>query len=213
MVLLDGSALFLTVRSLPEARSLDYRVLVDLLVEQIPGLEPSTARESSSHWVMWTAASPQNEGQNRFLDFAEGQLLWEVRRVPPADSFLVEPSVLGLSIENRPAVNRLLRFDAAIAFAIGRLVDTHRVIVVTDSYALAEPLGRASAIARGDPHRRPCLSFFGRSLDPRWQRVLLKKDSMAPLFIDLDDHEDKLFGLAAAETRPQTKPFREGILF
>lgn len=213
VVLIDGSALFLTVRSLPESRSLDYRALVDLLIEQVPGLEAATPRGGKSHWVMWTAASPQNEGQNRFLDFAEGQLHWEVRRVPPVESFLIDPSQLGVSNENRPAVNRLLRFDAAIAFALGRLVDTHRVIVVSDGYSIAEPLARASAIAGGDSTRTPILSFFGRSLDPRWQRLLLKKDPTAPRFIDLDDHEELLFGLAPSGSVSQLKPSRDGILF
>jgi len=209
--LIDGSALFLTVRSMPDNRPLDYRAFVDLLVEQIPGLQQPAAPTSDSRWVMWTAASPQNEGQNRFLDFAESQLRWEVRRVGPVDSFLIEPAQLGLAADNRPAVSRLVRFDASIAFAIGRLADTHRVVVVSDSYALADPLHRAATVTGSEPLRQPHLAFFGRALDSRWQRLLLKGGPVVPVFIDLDDHEARLFGFASS-TEASTSTL-EGLVF
>jgi hypothetical protein len=40
---------------------------------------------------MWTSATSDNAGQNRFLEFAEKELLWAVRRVSPSDSFMIDP--------------------------------------------------------------------------------------------------------------------------
>lgn len=200
-VLIDGSALFLGARGLYEGRQLDYRALIDVLVNQIPGLEPPTGA-SRPRWVMWTSASPQNQGQSRFLDFAENDLRWEVRRFSPADSYMVEPAtVLGLSSEGR-AASRLVRFDASIAFAIGRLAELHRIVLVSDSFALADPLIRTANIVT-EPARRPVLAFFGRALDARWQRVLRTEGNFAPEFIDFDDFEERLFG-SQPPPRPAT---------
>jgi hypothetical protein len=149
---------------------------------------------------MWTSASPQNQGQGRFLDFAENELRWEVRRFSPTDSYMVEPTtVLGLSPDGR-AASRLVRFDAGIAFAIGRLAELHRIVVVSDSFALADPLIRTSNIVL-DSTKRPVLAFFGRGLDARWQRVLRTEGDFAPILVDLDDFEEKLFG-SQAPARP-----------
>jgi len=200
-VLIDGSALFLGARGLYEGRQLDYRALVDVLVNHVEGLEAPNG-VSRPRWVMWTSASPQNQGQSRFLDFAENELRWEVRRFSPADSFMIEPAtVLGLSQEGR-AASRLVRFDASIAFAIGRLAELHRIVVVSDSFALADPLIRTGHVVT-DSARRPVLAFFGRALDARWQRVLRTEGNFAPEFIDLDDFEEKLFG-SQAPPRPAT---------
>ena len=184
-VLIVGSAVFFAVRTLFENAQLRYPALIDLLVEQVEGLQ----RPSSSHgssWVMWTSASPQNQGQAKFLEYAENALRWEVRRFSPVDSYMVEPaSTLGLS-DSRSAT-RLVRFDAGIAFALGRLADWDHVVVVTDSFGLADPMMRVSRVGN-----RPVLAFFGRVLDTRWQRVLNKQDA-APVWIDLDDHVSSLF--------------------
>src|SRR5262245_48315009 len=53
-VLIDGSALFLTVRSIHEGRQLDYRRLVDVLCGAVEGLT-SSWNSSSNLWVMWTS--------------------------------------------------------------------------------------------------------------------------------------------------------------
>lgn len=202
VVLIDGSALFLAARSLYEGRQLDYRALVSLLATEV-SVEPPVPTDRYCRWVMWTSASPQNQSQNRFLDFVENELRWEVRRVSPADSYMVEPAaLLGLSSEGR--ANRLVRFDASIAFAVGRLVDRHRIVVITDSFALADPLVRSALVANDDPAGRPVLAFFGRALDSRWQRVLRTEGPSAPVLVDLDDFEMQLFGGQLAATRPLT---------
>lgn len=210
-VLIDGSALFLTVRAYPELRSLEYRALVDLLVREIPGL--MRPGPGAAPWVMWTSASPQNESQGRFLDFAEAQLMWEVRPTPPSESFIVEPHQVGLGSENRAGMNRLIRFDAAIAFAIGRLASTHRVVVVSDSFALAEPLLRVATISTGTPGREPWLAFFGTALDARWQRLLYKDTARRVNFLDLDDFDVELFGLSGSRASSSRPSHTDGIVF
>lgn len=202
-VLVDGSALFLANRALHEGHQLNYRGLVSLLVDEVPGL--SAPGEPGAVWTMWTAASAQNEGQSRFLEFAERELRWDVRRFNPANSYMVEPTMLlGWSSDSRSA-NRLVRFDASIAFAIGRLAEQYSpLVVVSDSFALEDPLRRA---ARLSPEAAPIsLAFFGRALDSRWQGVLRKEHPFT--FIDFDEYEDKLFGIvrtAYAERSDESK--------
>lgn len=193
-VFVDGSALFLAVRALGDGRSLDYRGLMDILCEQVPGLAKSGAGDEGTQWVMWTSAAPDNAGQNRFLEFAEKELLWTVRRVPPADSFMVDPAgALGLTQDSRVS-SRLVRFDAAISFAIGRVASTHRVVVVSDSFPLADSMQRATWF-RASTTVPNVLSFFGRAIDARWQR-LLREDPVKSgvVLVDLDEFEGRLFG-------------------
>ena len=77
-VLVDGSALFLAAKVAGDGRQLDYRNIVQLVCENVEGLYPP-GREpdgAPTTWVMWTSASAENAGQNRFLEFAEKELLW-----------------------------------------------------------------------------------------------------------------------------------------
>lgn len=195
IVLIDGSALYMAARLLYEGRQLDYHGLVRVLTEACPGLE-RPGPQSRTSWVMWTSAAAQNAGQNRFLDFAENDLQWEVRRVAPSDSFTVEPSqVLDASPNTR---NRLVRFDASIAFAMGRLAEKRRIVVVSDSFGLAQPLLLARQVP-GFEHREPAvLAFFSQALDSRWQGLLRKSEK---LFVGLDDFEEQLFGSRIQEGR------------
>lgn len=210
-VLIDGSALFLTVRSLID-RNLDYKAFIALISRHVPGVREAGTSVDATRWVMWTSVSPQNEGQNRFLDFAENQLHWEVRRFSPADSFIVEPSTLFGAVSDAKGVHqRLLRFDASIAFALGRLAENHRIVVVSDGFGLADPMIRAAKIGRSIP--KPTLAFFGRALDSRWQRLLRVEPDHAPRFLDLDDHEDELFGVPSAPPRVDQKSHREDFVF
>lgn len=203
-VLIDGSALFLASRNLYEGYQLDYRALVKLLVSRVEGLESPSDGQTRTRWVMWTSASPQNQGQTRFLEFAETELRWEVRRFSPIDSYTVEPTTaLGLSTDSR-AASRLVRFDASIAFAIGRLAHDHRIIVISDSFALADPLLRSAQI-QADNQRPSYIAFFGRALDPRWPRVLKGEADRSPSLIDLDDYADPLFGAQALPTDHSAK--------
>ena len=192
-VLVDGSSLYLAARSLYEG-PLNYHGLVGLLIDEVSDL--SKPGEPGALWTMWTSASEQNEGQSRFLEFAERDLRWEVRRFTPAASYMVEPTMLiGWSSDSRSA-SRLVRFDASVAFAIGRLAETHTpLVVVSDSFALEEPLRRAAHLSPGSSSLY--LAFFGRALDSRWQGVLRKESPVD--FIDFDEHEDRLFGIARTQ--------------
>jgi hypothetical protein len=198
--LIDGSALYMAARALYENRQLDYHGLVRLLTTKIEGL---ATPGPSAKWVMWTSFSPQNAGQARFLDFAENELQWEVRRSNPADSYIVEPSsIMDASQSTR---NRLVRFDASIAFAIGRLAERNRIVVISDSFALSQPLLVASQLApEGAP---PVLAFFNRFLDSRWQGVLRREPSSALDFLSFDEAEDLLFGSTPAPEK--RRPVRE----
>jgi hypothetical protein len=195
-VLVDGSALFLAARVAGGGRALDYRKFVELLCQRLQGQLFPPGREGGappSTWVMWTSATSDNAGQNRFLEFAEKELLWAVRRVSPSDSFMVDPSsVLGL-IGDSSKTARLIRFDSQIAFAMGRLALDQRIVVVTDSYPLAASLQRAKHLRAGSQANN-VLAFFGSALDPRWQRLLRDPSKSDIDFVDLDEEETTLFG-------------------
>jgi hypothetical protein len=195
IVLIDGSALFLAIRAFGEGRSLDYRAFIDTLCSTIPGLVPPNGnhRDDSSHWVMWTSWSPENGGQNKFLEFAEMELLWTVRRISPSDSFLIDPSSMLGPTPDAKVVSRLTRFDSPISFAMGRVAEDRRLILVSDSYSLAEPMARAHQIRMKRFKASNAVAFFGRALDPRWPRALREQSSHIDL-VDLDDHEAALFG-------------------
>jgi hypothetical protein len=83
---------------------------------------------------------------------------------------------------------------------MGHLADHARPILITDSFAMAEPLLRAGRLNRDK--RGPVLAFFERALDTRWQRVIRSGDIT---FINFDEHADSLFGL-------RTEPERRNAL-
>lgn len=205
-VLVDGSSLYLAAQDHHDGRPLDYHGLVDLLVDKVPDL--AKPDEPGALWTMWTSASAQNEGQSRFLEFVERDLRWEVRHFTPADSYMVEPTkLLGWSSDSRSA-KRLIRFDASIAFAIACLAKKHvPLVVVSDSFALEEPMRRAMRLA---PESAALyLAFFGRALDSRWQGVLRRESPVE--FVDFDEHEDRLFGIQ--RTRPAERSEESEIVY
>lgn len=188
-VFMDAGAVFFAARDLHESQQLVYPALMDLLAKKGFPL-PGSSNRDDHLWVMWSSAVAQNPGQTRFLQYAERELRWRVRRFHPAEGYMVDPVNVGLTGETR---NRLLRFDASIAFAIGRVAEDHRVAVVTDSFAVAEPLQRAARLAgQGCTN---IIAFFSRLLDPRWQRLLRGETGVVPIeLLDLDEHEEQLFG-------------------
>lgn len=209
-VLIDGSALFLAVKALFD-RHLDYKAFAVLLQSRLATGAQHSSSQSAARWVMWTSVSSKNEGQARFLDFTENQLGWEVRRFTPAESYVVEPNALfGAGSDDRGAWNRLLRFDASISFALGRLAENHRIVVVSDGYSLADPMIRAGRAGNG--RMKPLLAFFGRGLDPRWQHLLRVDPEGAPEFLDLDDYESELFGVAPTRSSVRA-PIEEDFVF
>jgi hypothetical protein len=202
-VLIDGSALYLAARDLYEGRQLNYHEFVRVLSEQT-GVQPA-GPNSKTRWVMWTASSPQNAGQNRFLEFAEKELHWDVRRVNPVDSFIIEPNAIR---DDSPATrNRLVRFDASIAFAIARLAEKNRLVVVSDSFPLAQPLLLARRLAASEREPAPALAFFSRALDNRWHGLLRRESTETLQFIDLDAAEAPLFGGTKERVEESSKRF------
>ena len=205
-ILLDGTALFQASKSLYPENSLDYQTLKFLLGMVSGWPDSDSAAEDSVRSVMWTSAVEGNPGQAKFLDFVEMKLDWEVRRFKPADSYMVDlSSNMALGGSSHMA-QRLMRFDAPIAFAMGRLAETHQIMLVTDSFALADPLRRAIEISGQEAY----LAFFGRALDSRWLRVIRSTPELN--FIDLDDFSEDLFGVSA---QPASEPFTmiKGLIF
>jgi hypothetical protein len=183
-IFMDLSAIFFAIRDLYPDQQMTYGNLSEVIVGAI-GQAPSRRQIER---VAWTSYSESNQGQARFLAHLEST--WAIRRFAPSDSFMVDPGAMNLGPGDRSA-QRLIRFDASIAFAIGVLAKTHEIVVVSDSFALAEPLIRA-AKSRGS-QALSHVAFFGRSLDGRWSK-LLRDGSFPARLIDLDDHEERLFG-------------------
>lgn len=197
-ILMDGGAVYFAVRDLYEGLQLEYPELARILCRKYPTElrppDPRTRANPDQLWAMWTSFHSQNIGQARFLDYAEQTLGWNVRRFAPSDSYTIDPqTTLGLSKSSdggsSRVVNRLIRFDASIAYTIGRIAKTHKIVLISDSYSLAEPLVRAAGLRSG----KNCVVFFGRLLDPRW--LGLRKSASDFLdFIDLDEESEALFG-------------------
>lgn len=201
-VLIDGSALY-TAQPGSDERRLNYVGFSDVLAREIPGLELAGDR-GSCVWTMWTSADSRNQGQMKFLEFAEQRLGWEVRTSAPHQSFVVEPQALfGMGQTDPSRTGRLMRFDAPIAFAMGRLAQSHRLVVVSDSFALASTMFRVNEHWGGGED--DCvLAFYGRTLDSRWRQALRREHS--PRLVDLDDFQRELFGIEEMEVR---SPARE----
>jgi len=206
-VFMDAGAVFFAARDMHEGQQLAYPALMDLLTKKGFPLPDRSVTRDEHLWVMWSSSVAQNPGQVRFFHYAERELGWRVRRFHPTEGYMVDPVSVGLTGETR-AVNRLLRFDASIAFAIGRVAEDHRIAVVTDSFAVAEPLLRAARL-RGEGNKligggntnmigegsTNLIVFFSRLLDPRWQRLLRDEAERVPIdLLDLDEHEEQLFG-------------------
>lgn len=203
-VLIDGSALFLASASrIMDGRRLNYFALIELLTRQIQGLR-APGESADSIWTMWTSADPSNAGQSKFLEFAEQRLRWQVRASMPWQSFVIEPEALFGVNADAAKSGRLVRFDAPIAFAMGRLADTHQLIVVSDSFTLRESMLRVNE-HWGTQHGSCVHAFFGQACDPRWRSV--RKSDLDPVFVDLDEHQAELFGLESEEVkRPAAQP-------
>jgi hypothetical protein len=184
-VFVDAGAMFFALRNLHEGAHLNYPALVDRIRREV--LHDVPAQDVM--WVMWTTVVPQNERQVRFLQYAERDLGWTVRRFHPSEGFVVDPlATPGLTVDEH-GKSRLIRFDASIAFAIGRVADERHVAVLTDSFALAEPLSKAARLASC----KNAIIFFGRVLDPRWQ-ARVKADEEYLAFHDLDLWEEEIIG-------------------
>lgn len=236
-VLMDGSSLFFATRDLYSGVPLSYEELTKTIWEAAwskefgcedqskgpCGIYPPVVKAEPfdypprTAWIMWSAISAKNEGQARFLKHVDG-LGWDIRPFAPADSFMVDPvTTLSLSTGTRIG-ERLTRFDASIAYMIGRLAEHCQIVLISDSFALAEPLVRAASsryeaernqakLENREPKQMPpnILAFFARALDPRWFAVLRdwRTDGLSDCvqFLDLETRAHMLFGVSPTRER------------
>lgn len=178
-LLVDGTALFLSSRTLEREKNLDY-----LSLDQ--RLKIAARVKSFDLALFFTSFDPNNDGQRKFLGFVNDRLGWTVDAVHTNEAVLRPPASTSIdSVEVRPFV----RFDARIAFCLGRLAGQYEhVIVISDSYSLAAPI-----LETVDRQTKVTLAFFGQLLDPRWGKVI-HKVSPSVVWIDLDKDLADLFG-------------------
>lgn len=190
-LLVDGTAVYFRSREGRSTDRLDYEALNRVLLAEADTKAFDTA-------LFFTTYDAQNEGQAKFLTFLRTRLEWEVE---PRPVWEADPIPERARWE-RNERNEFIRFDAAIAYALGRLIEQRdKVLIVTDSFALEHPMMVAAQ------HKTACveLAFFGRQLDPRWLPIVTNgnsrdgngnsKDGKSKIeFLDLDKHSEALFG-------------------
>jgi|HubBroStandDraft_4_1064222.scaffolds.fasta_scaffold77707_3 hypothetical protein len=183
--LMDGTALYFRSR---EGRSerLDYEALNrELQANADSVFDPA---------IFFTTYDAQNEGQAKFLNFLQTRLHWKVETRPVWDA---DPLPEDAPWERGEGRNKFIRFDAPIAFALGRLLERRdRIIVVSDSFALEPPMSAAAEYRRAEI----VLAFFGSQLDRRWLPILNGGESKIK-FWDLDQKSEALFGRELASSR------------
>jgi hypothetical protein len=183
--LIDGTALYFKSR---EGRSerLDYEALNHRL--------QANAASAFDPALFFTTYDAQHEGQAKFLTFLQTRLRWKVEARPvwEADPLPKE------AWERGDRRNEFVRFDSSIAFALGRLVGRRdRIIVVTDSFALEQPMLAATEYGQTT---EIVLAFFGRQLDQRWLPIVRGRESKIK-FWDLEEDSKALFGREFASNK------------
>ena len=175
----DGTALFLASRTLERDKNLDY-VALDQRLKMVARVK------SFDLALFFTSFDPNNDGQRKFLGFVNDRLGWTVDAVHTNEA-LLRPVATGDSDtgEFRPFV----RFDARIAFCLGRLAGQYdHVIVISDSYGLSAPI-----LETVERQTKVTLAFFGQLLDPRWGKII-HKVSPPVAWLDFDKDLLELFG-------------------
>lgn len=191
-VVIDGTALYFRSR---EGRSerLDYEAF-DRELRQGAARELGKPVAQFRPAMFLTTFDPQNDGQVKFLGFLRSRLAWEIETKPLWEA---DPLPKDAPWDRSERRSEFIRFDASIAFAVGRLVERRDLVIVcSDSFGLAAPL--MAAAEYGDT--RVVLAFFGHQLDPRWHG-LLRDPSCRVQFWDLDDPIEPLFGREPAAAR------------
>jgi hypothetical protein len=184
-LLVDGSALFFGQRAASPDMNLNYGGLLDL-IQRHAGVQGQFKPA-----YFFTAGDESNEKQAKFHQMISENLRWTVRQTPPHEAS-VNNSLLG----DAPA--RIIRFDALIAYSLGRLAgrdDISRVFVISDSWPLAACV--KDCVGRGTP---VTICFFGNFIDTRWHKVFRDSASDKLDFLDLD-REPKLFNRPRANLR------------
>lgn len=186
-LLVDGTALYFRSKE-ERSERLDYEALNDRLLAsaQVSAFDPA---------LFFTTYDPSNEGQNKFLSFVRARLGWTTETRP-----VWEADPLPRDAPRSDKSNAFVRFDAPIAFALGRLCDRRdRIIVLSDSYGLCAPM-----LAAAEYDAEIVLAFFGRQVDPRWHSALAKGSRVQ--LLDLDAYDDELFGSGSREREPEQRP-------
>lgn len=172
-VLIDGTALYFRSRE-ARAERLDFEALASFL-------EKRSSPDLVELVVFFSTFDDANEAQQKFLTFLRTRLRWDVELRPIWEA---DPLPRDAPWERSARRNEFVRFDAAISFAIGRLVDRYkRIVVVTDSFGVEQPIAAARALE----HAQLVLAFFRHSLDPRWHTRLLTGSRGGVEFWDLDE--------------------------
>jgi hypothetical protein len=200
-VLIDGTALYFRSRE-GRTERLDYEALDSELqmrssvgrsaLERLRNQGASGSALPSmppfDPVIFFTTYDSKNDGQTKFLSYLRSKLAWQVETKPIWDA---DPLPIDAPWERNERRNQYIRFDAAIAFALGRLVERRkRIIVVTDSFALAQPM-----LAASEYGTQIVLAFFGQQIDPRWMPVVKESKSNSGLqFWDLSDSSQPIFG-------------------
>lgn len=190
-LLVDGGAVYQAMQRLGDFR-LDYSRLVDVIRQSGPTLEPveRPARGSASpHWCYLTTTGSHNERQASFLETLRLVVGFTVEGFRPSDGFIAQPVEIGIESGSSKYL-RLTRLDGPIAFRIGQAVgnpqELHEVVLVSDSFQLAEPLVRAAAIAETPM----TLCFWKSLLDTRWLSLLASETGQRAIrFLDLESFD------------------------
>ena len=182
-ILVDGSSLFFAARALFPDRNLNYHALNELIHARVGS--DGLAKPA----LLFSSIDPGNDKQQKFVEFIEHQLHWDVQRIQPHDATICNPLLTD-------SVFRSIRFDAWIAYALGRLAgrdEGQKVVVVSDSWSLAGPVQECAA-----RNTSVTVCFFGSVIDTRWHKVFrdCAQDGVPVDFLDLDDDTEKLFNRA-----------------
>lgn len=160
---IDLTRMYYSIRRLDV--QIDYRAMVEIAQQGGPNFDPILG---------FTASDPKNGAQARLLERLRSDG-WLIDEHAPRDAALLS------NAEKLPAEDSF-RFDAAIAFALGRLIgDVDRVVLVTDSYPLHIPVDEC--VRRGT---RVDIAYFRDELDPRWRSRIV---SGRVGFIELDNSD------------------------
>jgi hypothetical protein len=179
-ILADGSALFFGQRAVSPEKTLDYTELCSLLQAQCGSKTPARTA------LYFTAADDSNEKQAKFHDVL-GNMGWTVYQVPPQEASMANTLLSDQHV-------RIIRFDAMIAYALGRLTakteTPQNVVIISDSWPLWGPVHDCAS--RG---HNITIAYFGNVIDTRWHKAFrdaeTAKESLT--FLDLDLAHAKLF--------------------
>jgi hypothetical protein len=200
-VLIDGSFGHTVARSFASSRP-DYRVFVNFVIGQLVSAGERDVSPETVAVHLWTSAPiGEHEGFRRFVRFLEDQLRFKVYSTVGSQSYLadlrnvLEPPLL------EKANQRLQRHDVLIAYVIGRLADSHRLAVFSDSVGVADVLAAAARKRGGRNYLIGVARDFGKHLID-----LAAADADCLSFIDLESQVADIFPRSKDVVRSRRLP-------